>query len=56
MMSDAFNGNKHGLGENGPDLFLETFGENTSIFISQGKEEWTWILIGNIYHPFIPTV
>jgi hypothetical protein len=39
MMSDAFNRNKHGLGENGQASFRATFGENTAFFISQGKEE-----------------
>lgn len=53
MMSDAFIGNKHGLGENGPDFFHETFGENTSFFHLPGQGrvdlDFDWQYLPPIY-------
>jgi hypothetical protein len=53
MMSDAFNGNKHGLGEHGPASFRETFGENTSFFHLPGQGrvdlDFDWQYLPPIY-------
>jgi hypothetical protein len=53
MMSDAFNGNKHGLGENGSASFRATFGENTSFFYlpRQGRVDlyFDWQYLPPIY-------